>query len=108
MFIFTISNVFTLTKSSTFANLLIQKPGFVCYYKNERKKSGGKSSFKGTLMQIWKSAKIFVFIWKWYVEDFTLKHLLLFEICAREICEKFIYKHSETIEKLENVKNVKN
>ena len=52
MFIFTISNVFTLTKSSTFANLLIQKPGSVCYYKNERKKSGGKSSFKGTLMQI--------------------------------------------------------
>ena len=23
----------------------------------------------------------------------TLKHLLLFEICAREICEKFVYKH---------------
>ena len=37
-----------------------------------------------------------------YDEDFTLKHLLLFEICAREICEKFAYKHSETIE---NVKN---
>ena len=31
-------------------------------------------------------------------EDFTLKHLLLFEICAREICGKFVYKHSETIE----------
>ena len=57
---------------------------------------------KGTLMQIWKSANIFVFIWKWYVEDFTLKHLLLFETCAHEICEKFVYKHSETIE---NVKN---
>ena len=37
---------------------------------------------KGTLMQIWKFAKNFVFIWKQYVEDFTLKHLLLFEICA--------------------------
>ena len=24
-----------------------------------------------------------------YVEDFTLKHLVPFEICAREICEKF-------------------
>ena len=34
---------------------------------------------------------------KKYVEDFTLKHLSLFEICAREICEKFVYKHSETI-----------
>ena len=33
-----------------------------------------------------------------YVEDFTLKYLLLFEICAREICEKFTYKHSEAIE----------
>ena len=47
-------------------------------------------------MQIWNSANIFVVIWK-YVEDFTLKHLLLFEIFAREICEKFVYKHSETI-----------
>ena len=49
-------------------------------------------------MQIWKSAKIFVFIWKQFAEDFTFKHLLLFEICAREIYEKFVYKHSETIE----------
>ena len=24
--------------------------------------------------------------------------ILLFEICAREVCEKFVYKHSETIE----------
>ena len=24
-----------------------------------------------------------------------LKHLLLFEICTREICEKFVYRHSE-------------
>ena len=33
-----------------------------------------------------------------YVEDFTIKQLLLFEICACEKCEKFVYKHSETIE----------
>ena len=58
--------------------------------------------FKDTLMQIWKSAKIFVFIWKQYTEDFTFKHLLLFEICAHEICEKFVYKHSETIECVKN------
>ena len=59
--------------------------------------------FKGILMQISKSANIFVFIWKYYVEDFTLlKHLLLFEICASEICEKFAYKHSETIEYVKN------
>ena len=27
-----------------------------------------------------------------------LKHLLLFEISIRELCENFVYKHSETIE----------
>ena len=48
-------------------------------------------------MQILKSADIFVFIAE-YVEDSTLKHLLHFEICEREIYEKFVYKHSETIE----------
>ena len=31
-------------------------------------------------------------------KDFTLKHLLLFEKYAPEICEMFAYKHSETIE----------
>ena len=36
-------------------------------------------------MQIWKYAKIFVFIWKQYVEDFTLKRLLRFEVCTSEI-----------------------
>ena len=57
---------------------------------------------KGILMQIWKSANIFVFTWKQYVENFTLKHVLLFEIRAREIYEKFVYKHSETIEFVKN------
>ena len=36
------------------------------------------------------------------VEDITLKHILLFENCAHEICEKFVYKHSETIEYVKN------
>ena len=49
-------------------------------------------------MQIWKSTNIFVFIWKLYVEDVTLKHLLIFEIFTCEIWEKFVYKHLETIE----------
>ena len=31
------------------------------------------------------------------------KHLLISEICAREVREKFVYKHSETI--IEYVKN---
>ena len=44
-------------------------------------------------MQVWKSANIFVFIWKWDVEDFILIHIVLFEVC-----KKFVYKHSETIE----------
>ena len=57
---------------------------------------------KGTLMHIWKSANIFVLIWKYYVEDATLKHLLPFEIFAREIREKFVYKYSETIEYVKN------
>ena len=35
-------------------------------------------------------------------KDFTLKYFLLFEICAREICEEFVYKHSETIEYVKN------
>ena len=53
-------------------------------------------------MQIWKSANFFALIWKWYVEDFTLKHLLLFEVCAHDMYEKFVYKHSETIEYVKN------
>ena len=57
---------------------------------------------KGTLMQIWKSVNILVFIWKYYVEDFTLKHLLFLEMSARETCEKFVYKDLEITEYLEN------
>ena len=57
--------------------------------------------FKGTLMYknliTQQSANIFVFIWKYYVGNFTLEHLLLFEIC-----EKFVYKHTETIEYVTN------
>ena len=37
-----------------------------------------------------------------YAEDFALQHLLHFEICARKICEMFVYKHSETIEYVKN------
>ena len=52
-------------------------------------------------MQISKSTNSLVVIRK-YVEDFTLKHLLLFEIYAREICEKFVCKHSEIIDYVKN------
>ena len=57
--------------------------------------------FQGTLMQMCKSVNIFVFILQ-YGDDFTLKHLSLFEICSREIPEKFVYDHSETIEYVKN------
>ena len=60
------------------------------------------SFLKGTPKHIWKSRNIFVFIWKYYVEDHILKHLLLFEICTRKICEKFVYKHSEIIKYVKN------
>ena len=53
-------------------------------------------------MQTWKSANISVFVWQYYVEDFISKHLLLSEICTSEICEKFVYKHSETTDYVEN------
>ena len=49
-------------------------------------------------MQVWKYAYIFVFIWKQCVKDFTLKHFILSEKFAREICETFVYKHSEITE----------
>ena len=58
--------------------------------------------FKGTLMHIWKSANTFVFIWKYYVKHFIFKQLLLIKICARKICEKSVYKHSEAIEYVKN------
>ena len=48
--------------------------------------------FKGTLMQIWKSANIFLFMWNQYVEDLTLRQLLIFEIYMGEICKKFFYE----------------
>ena len=57
---------------------------------------------KGILKQIGKPINIFVFIWKQFVEDFTLKDLLRFEICACEIYEKFVDQYSETIEYVKN------
>ena len=39
---------------------------------------------------------------KKYVEGITLKHVLRFGICAYEISEKFVSKHSETTEYVKN------
>ena len=72
-------------------------------YKNLPVVNGSPKTIKGTLLQIWKSANIFVFTWKY--NGFTLTHILRFhintyftfsEIFSREIFEKFICKHSET------------
>ena len=40
-------------------------------------------------------------------EDFTLKHLLRFEIWTRELCEKFVYKHLETTKYVKNKPTIK-
>ena len=48
---------------------------------------------KGTLTQIWNSAKSSS---SYDNNRLKVSHLLLFEICARKICE--VYKHSGTIE----------
>ena len=53
-------------------------------------------------MQIWKSANIFVFIWKEYVEDFTFEHLLLFELCAHDINSQTVYNNMLKISQLFN------
>ena len=37
-----------------------------------------------------------------FAEISTLSHILHFEICAREIREMFVCKHSETIEYVKN------
>ena len=45
---------------------------------------------KGTLMQIWKSPYMFVFIWK-HPESFAVLILRILGLFAREVC-KFLEK----------------
>ena len=54
---------------------------------------------KGKLMQIWKSANIYM---KIISRRFHIKTPFTFEIYTREICEKFVYKHWEAIEYVKN------
>ena len=37
-------------------------------------------TLKGTLMQIWKCANVFVFMWKLYVQEFTSKHFTFWDM----------------------------
>ena len=48
-------------------------------------------------MQIWKSPYMFVFIYKWYSENFAFKILRVFELRKRKVCKMFVYEHTETI-----------
>ena len=100
------TNVFWFAAWPLICNPILMPIFYCCFAKRKMNHSNWNichnKRIKGTLMQIWKSVIIFVFIWKYYVEDFTLKHLLFFEICARAICEKFVYKHSETIGYVKN------
>ena len=57
---------------------------------------------KGTLMQIWKSPHMFVFIQKYYPENFPFLMLGILELYARKACEIIVYKHTETIEYVKN------
>ena len=68
----------------------------------DQPESSFSSHFKGTLMQIWKSAYMFVFIEKYSPENFTFLILGILELYKRKVYEKFVYKHTETIESVKN------
>ena len=53
-------------------------------------------------MQIWKFSYMFVFIWKCYPENFVFLILGILELYARKSCEMFAFKHTETIENVNN------
>ena len=53
--------------------------------------SQSASSTKGTLMQIWKSPSMFVFLQKQYSENSAFLILRILELFAREVC-KFLKK----------------
>ena len=47
-----------------------------------------KFGFKGTLMQIWNSHYMFVFIWKQYPENFAFLILKTLELSTRKFLKK--------------------
>ena len=49
------------------------------------------AAFKSTLIQIWKSSYLFVFIYQQYPENFAFLILRIIELFAREVC-KFVKK----------------
>ena len=61
--------------------------------------------FKGTLMQIWKSPCMFLFIYKYYPENFAFLTLRILELYTRKVCVIFVYKRTETIEYVKKYAN---
>ena len=57
-----------------------------------------KFSFKGTLMQIWKFPCMFLFIQKYYPENFAFLTLRILRLYTRKVYVMFVYKHTETID----------
>ena len=56
---------------------------------------------KGTLMQIWNSPYMLVFLSKQYTENFVFLTIRFLEFSTRKVYEMFVYKHKETSETLE-------
>ena len=81
-----IDDLLSLNDGSTFENTIRLFHPTKLELKKEHNCNSCASFLKGTLMQIWKSANAFVSMWKKYVDGFTLKYLLLFEILRRDIC----------------------
>ena len=46
-----------------------------------------------TLIQIWKSSYMFVFIYKWYLENSAFSILRILKLFVRKVFEMFVYKH---------------
>ena len=80
---------------------------YVLHHSNKHLQKRAQSPIKCTFCKVEHRSERSSFVTdpvprKEYVEDFTLRYPLRFEICAREICEKFVHKYSETIEHVEN------
>ena len=53
-------------------------------------------------MQILKSPYMFLFVQKYYPENFAFFIKRVFELFTRKVCKMFVYKHTETIEYVKN------
>ena len=51
-----------------------------------------KNSFKGALVQIWKYVYMFLFIYKYYPENFAFLILRILELCTHKVFEVYVKK----------------